>query len=95
MHLLILFFMTIKVLIQNRYQALPIKNAFDEDLGSFFESLPARDQKIIYTNEVYNRHYNKIKRLTDANLELLRTSRLKKKSIDGPTDYEVLSQQIY
>jgi hypothetical protein len=53
------------------------------------------DQKVLYTNEVYNRYHNGITSLTDQNLEVLRKSHSRKNNIHGPTNYDVLSNRNY
>jgi hypothetical protein len=68
----------------------------DENLGQFWSNLSAFDQKLWYTNEVYQRNVLKIKTISDESLEILRTDTANKPNvIKGSPNYEILNNRFY
>ena len=63
----------------------------DEDIGTFYGSIAPFEQKVFYATESYNRYNLGIKKVTDENFQLLRTSKMEKKCISGSPTYDILN----
>ena len=73
----------------------------EENLGNYYESIPAFNRKIMVAEELRNRKKLGIKVYTDESLEKLRTTKVPEKIEDqknlltGPVSYNLLEDPRY